>query len=405
VFGWLKRRQQSSAGEVPPPGPDGNAAERYEAGCDLQADGQLEEAARAFRRATELDPAHWQAHAQLGHAFCLLRRHDEALAALDAALALAPGDVAAHCNRALLLLATGDYPGGWNEFEWRWEKPELQTLRGLFRQAWWDGSPLEGRTILLFAEQGLGDAVQFVRYAPLVARLGARVALDCHPPLKGLFRNVEGVAEVLAGDEDIARYELCAPLMSLPRLLGTTLGSVPSQVPYLAAPAEHASKWRARLRDDRLNVGLVWESGTGMENAWQKSLMLDALLPLARVPGVAFYGLRANERAGESAEQCPAFGLVDYGDELQDFSDTAGLMAGLDLVISVDTVFAHLAAALGRPTWMLLPSAADWRWGEPGGQSPWYPSARLFRQPREGDWEAVVADAAAALGSFVSERR
>jgi tetratricopeptide (TPR) repeat protein len=314
-----------------------------------------------------------------------------ALVALDDALKADPDSVEAHCNRALLLLATGDYPRGWQEFEWRWRRSELQTIRDLFAREWWSGGSLAGRTILLFAEQGYGDAIQFARYAPLVARMGARVVLDCHPPLQALFRNVEGVSAVLASDAEIADYELCAPLMSLPRLLGTSLATIPADIPYLRAAPEAASRWRERMGGAGVRVGLVWASNPSTGHAWQKSLPPEALAPLTRVRGTTFYSLQTDLAPLSAAEAC-GFPVVDLSAELGDFSATAALIANLDLVISVDTAVAHLAGAMGKAVWTLLPQVADWRWEADARRSPWYPSMRLFRQRREGDWESVVEE-------------
>jgi len=368
----------------------------------LHSEGRHEETASACREVVALDPAHAEAHELLGCCLELLGDRAGAISAFDSALRINPEFVSAHCNRGLVLLSMGDYTRGWEEFEWRWKRPELQTLRTMFSREWWDGSDLSGRTILLFAEQGFGDAIQFIRYAPIVAGTGARVVVDCHPPLKALFRQVAGVAKVLENDAEIERYDLCCPLMSLPRLLGTTLNTVPDDVPYLVASAECVRKWREKAVSavKTLRVGLVWASNPDTGYAWHKSMPLDMFAPLAQIAGVTFYSLQTGLPSGHAAQLSPGLDLVDLTGGLDDFSETAGLISNLDLIISVDTAVAHLAGALGNTVWTLLPRHADWRWRIEGHDSPWYPTMRLFRQRVEGDWSEVVEQLVTALREF-----
>ena len=344
------------------------------------------EAVKALRQALPLP----NAHEFLGRALAATGDYNAAIPALDVALRENPGSVHAHLVRGFCLLATGDYGAGWPEYDWRWHRPEMQAIRNLFKQEWWDGSAIQGRTLLLFAEQGLGDAIQSIRFAPALATAtGARIAVDCHPPLKGLFSRVPGVAEVLASDDDIPRYDLCFPLMSVPRVLGTTLQSIPNG-PYLRASEEHAAKWRGIMpRTTERRVGLCWASQTSAGFARRKSVALQTLAPLLRVPGVAFYSLQLG------AEQHAS--VIDLTSHIEDFSDTAGLIANLDLVISIDTSVAHLAGAMGKPTWALLRKVPDWRWEGQGAHSRWYPTMRLFRQAREGDWASLMPEVGEAL--------
>jgi len=377
---------------------ESQAAFHFGLGSSLQAEGRHREAAAACRDAVALDPVHSEAHELLGCALSSLRDRKRAIAAFDGALRINPEFVSAHCNRGLALLSLGDYARGWEEFEWRWQRPEYQTLRKLFSQAWWDGSDPDGRTILLFAEQGFGDAIQFIRYAPVLASRGARVVVDCHPPLQALFRQVYGVTRVLENDAEVARYALCCPLMSLPRFLGTRLESIPAEVPYLAAAADYAAKWRAKMTVARtFRVGLVWASNPGTGYAWHKSVPLEMFAPLARIEGVTFYSLQTGFPAQHAAQISSDLDLIDLSAGLHDFSDTAGLISNLDLVISVDTAVAHLAGAMGKTIWTLVPENADWRWGDEGEGSAWYPTMRLFRQQADGDWSGVVEQLGAAL--------
>jgi len=380
------------------------AALHFSLGTALGDVDRLDEAAEAFHRALALEPAYAAARNELGCVLENLGDRAGALREFERAIAIDPEQVDAHCNRALALLGLGDYARGWPEYEWRWRRPELQVIRGMFSRDWWRGEEIRGRTILLFAEQGFGDAIQFVRYAPLVAARGARVALDCHPPLKDLLRGMPCVAEVLNDDAEIAGYELCAPLMSLPGLLKTTIDSIPGDVPYLAAPVAAARRWRERLAQNpaRVRVGFVWASSPSMGYAWRKSVPVEAFGPFAGVEGVTLYSLQAGLPADQAARRPPGFPFVDCSEELVDFSETAGLIANLDLVISVDTAVAHLAGALGKPVWTLLRRSTDWRWGATGDATPWYPTMRLFRQAKEGVWSDVIAQAAGALGGFVS---
>ena len=375
--------------------PAATAAEALQAGLALHNQGRFDEAAEAYRRALALDGALPAAHELLGRALASAGDPGGALAALDAALRENPGSVLAHCTRALALLARGDYAAAWPEYEWRWHREDMQTIRRMFAQRWWKGEPIRGRTLLLFAEQGFGDALQFVRFVPALAQAtGARIALDCHPPLRALFSRVAGVAEVLKGDDEIPRYELCYPLMSVPGALHTTRGTLPRE-PYLAAPPEHAARWRESLASSRgIRVGLAWSSDPGASNASAKSVPLGELAPLADITGVSFHSLVPGALAGAA----PAGGMkiADHSARLTDFAETAGLVAGLDLVISVDTAVAHLAAGMGKPTWLMLRSVPDWRWQS----DDWYPAARRFVQAAEGDWQSVVAPLAAALRGF-----
>lgn len=374
-----------------------SAAEELQRGLGLHNAGRFPDAADAYRAALALDPALPAAHELLGRALASAGDYRGALSALDAAIRENPGSVQAHCTRGLALLALGDYAAAWPEYEWRWHREEMQHMRGMFKQAWWKGENIRGRKLLVFAEQGFGDAIQFVRFVPaLAARSGARIALDCHPPLKALFAAVPGVAEVIASDAEIPRYDLCLPLMSAPGVLGITAATLPREVPYLRAPEAHAARWRDIVGAGRgLKVGLAWSSDPGAANASMKSVPLPLLAPLADVPGVTFHSVVPGALAGS----VPAGGMKisDHSARLTDFSETAGLVASMDLVISVDTAVAHLAGAMGKPLWVLLRHVPDWRWEAAGEASRWYPTARLFRQASEGDWQSALAPLPGAL--------
>lgn len=309
------------------------------------------------------------------------------------AAALRPDWAEAHFERAQMLLLGGDYGRGFAEYAWRWKR--AATPARTFSRPPWRGEEARGKTILLYAEQGAGDAIQFVRYAPLAAGLGARVALACHDSLKRLFATVEGVAEVMPLFREGGPFECHAPLMGLPAIYGTTVATIPARVPYLEVPAGTA-RLEFAADDGAVKIGLAWAGNPAHANDRARSCPADALAPLAAIPGVRLFGLQVGVGAAETlARVFP--GARDLGQGFGDFADTAAAIAALDLVIAVDTAVAHLAGALARQVWTLLPFAPDWRWLEARDDSPWYPTMRLFRQRVPGDWREVGERVAAAL--------
>jgi len=370
-------------------------------GIALIDKGLLEEAITSCRQATILKPAYAEAHNNLGLVLSVQGRLDQAVAAYRRAIALKPDLADGHWNLALALLARGDFAEGWEEYEWRWDCTEARGSRRKFRQAEWDGGPLHGRTILLHAEQGLGDTIQFIRYLPLVVRRGGRVRVECQPLLERLLQAMAGDITVVARGQPLPEFDVHCPLMSLPRVLATTLPTIPGQVPYLHASAQSAKWWRNRLANHgpAIKVGLIWAGNPQHKNDRNRSIKLATLAPLAQVSSVDFYSLQKGAAAAQSPP--PGMNLSDPSDDLKDFIDTAGLIANLDLVIAVDTAVAHLAGAMGKPVWTLLPYAPDWRWLRDRTDSPWYPTMRLFRQSAIGDWAGVIQQVTAALASLV----
>ncbi len=356
------------------------------------------EAITAYRRALELKPDFAGAWYNLGNALQEERRTREAVAAFDRARQLQPGYAAAEWNRGLALLAAGDYEEGWQGYEWRWQVPDLALKDRGFGVPAWDGSPLQGRTILVHCEQGLGDSLQFVRYLPMVAERGGRIVLECQPPLKRLLEAIPCVAFAVAQGEPLPPFDCHIPLLSLPRLFGTRLTTVPDSVPYLPAQA-----WSAKIPvlppGEGLRVGLVW-GGSHKPNP-RRSIPLDQLGPLFTLPGVTWYSLQVGEHAAQLAQHPAAASLIDLAPLISNFADTAALAGQLDLIISIDTSVAHLAGGLGLHCWVLLHSAPDWRWYGEAGESVWYPTARLFRQPRPGDWASVVEQVRQELAAAV----
>lgn len=358
-------------------------------GDALQALGRPAEAVACFDEALALRPAYAEALNNRGNALQALNRHEEALASYARARELRPHDAQAHWNEGLALLAIGELKDGFQKYEWRWHNRKLALPPRADPARAWQGEPIGGRSILLYPEQGFGDAIQFVRYAPRVAALGARVSLVCHAWLHELFATLPGVERVYTAGAALPAFDLNAPLMSLPLAFGTELATIPADVPYLAANAAEVARWRERLAvlPGARKVGLVWTGNPQFPGARTKSCPVALLAPLLQAQDVGWVSLQTGAGAGQAA----ALAVTDWTAELTSFARTAALVSALDLVITIDTAVAHLAGALGKPVWILLPFAADWRWLREREDCPWYPSARLFRQPRIGDWEAVVA--------------
>lgn len=354
--------------------------------------GEIDAAVSAHRRAIAADPAYAKGHANLAVALRNAGDIDAALAASHRAVALAPDNALARYNHAHFLLMCGDLPNGFAEHRWGRDCPDLAAGMPRFDVPEWQGEPLEGRTLLLFAEYGIGDALQFVRYIDRVKRMGGSVVLQVQPAIAPLLRCLEGVT-VLARGETLPPCDLQLPLMDLPRIFGTTLETIPADVPYLTADPIKMAAWRNVLgRAPQLKVGVVWAGNPRHKGDRQRSLPADAVLPRLVTPGVQLYSLQKEPRP-DDAPVLRRLGadIVDLAPTLGDFADTAAAVCALDLVIAVDTSVAHLAGALGRPVWMLCPYALDWRWLRDRADTPWYPTMRLFRQDRPQAWDRVLA--------------
>ncbi len=266
-----------------------------------------------------------------------------------------------------------------------------ESPRRVLAQPEWDGGPFPGRTLLLHAEQGLGDTLQFIRYAPLVRGLGGRVVVECQKPLAHLLGSVAGIDALVPEGNPLPPFDLHTPLLSLPHLLGTTAATVPAAVPYLSPDPGAVEVWRHRVgRGEELKVGLVWAGSPGHENDRNRSIPLKRLRPLLDVPSMRFFALQVCERSRDIEALWLQGSIGDISPDLDDLADTAAALSVLDLLISVDTAPAHLAGALGRPVWLLLPFAPDWRWMMDREDSPWYPTMRLFRQPTQSDWLSAI---------------
>jgi len=368
----------------------------------LLAEGRVDEALASYQAAVARRPDYAEAHNNLGNALQAAGRLDDALGSHDRALALKPDFAAARWNKAFALLLKGDYAAGWPLFEARWALPGNHPDTPQFSSPLWLGdaplaAPLAGRTLLVHHEQGLGDTLQMLRYVPLLAAQGCRVLVQVPASLAVLAATVPGVAAVVTANEPLPGHDLHVPCMSLPLACGTTLATIPAEVPYLFTPESVRSAWHERLGPrTRRRIGLAWSGSTAHRNDRQRSLPLQLIQPVLDTDA-EFHSLQKEYRPADLALLEADARLRDWSAQLGDLADTAGLVDALDLVITVDTAVAHLAGALGKPVWLLLPSTPDYRWLLHRSDSPWYPTMRLFRQPATGDWAAVLAGIVAAL--------
>ncbi len=375
------------------------AAAHNNLGVVLAAAERLEEAEACYRRALALDPNYPEAFNNLANAVRGLGRHDEAEACCRRALALDPAYAEAHYNLSWVLLLTGQYEEGWREFEWRWRLKSKHAPRR-FDRPLWTGEALDGRTLLLHAEQGAGDSFMFCRYVPMAAALGP-VVLEAPKPMVRLFEQLRGPVAVVTAGEVPPPFDLHCPLLSLPLAFGTTLASIPAETPYLEPDPASAEAWRQRLSAlSGRRVGLVWAGNPDQPDDRRRSIATEALAPLGMVAGISFVSLQKGARSLP-----PGLDIVDWTAELGDYADTAALIAGLDLVIAVDTGVAHLAAALGKPVWLMNRFDPYFAWLTERTDSPWYPDLRQFRQRRPGDWAGVIADLSIALEGLVTSER
>jgi tetratricopeptide (TPR) repeat protein len=366
-----------------------------------------EAAIQGYLRQTQTDPTDARAFASLANILSGSGRYMEALALVDRALSIDPERAEAHYARSLLLLALGDYAAGWKEYEWRWRLNNLFSDPAYrFPTPLWDGRRMEGGAILLHGELAFGDALQFVRYAPLVAERCEAVVFECSPQLKSLFERVEGIARVVVPGEALPPFDAHLALSDLPRIFGTTLQTIPWRGPYIAADRGRAADWSRLIGTEasaRFKVGIVWSGNQLAANNRDRSVNLEILAPLQEMPAAAFFSLQK----GNAGAPCPTAGslrVIDHTTRLEDFSDTAAFISCLDLVITVDTSVAHLAGAMGMPVWVLLNRTADWRYHLERSDNPWYPSMRLYRQSSEGEWTEVIDRVAHDLRDAISRR-
>ena len=382
-----------------------NAGIRNNLGYALELEGRFDEALAELERAARECPDLVDAIGNLGNTYRDLGRWHDADLQYRRAMRLAPDSPRVRFNRALLLLLLGRFEEGWTEYEWRWLL--FPQHKRTFLQPRWLDADVGGKTVLLYAEQGLGDTIQFARYAPLVAQRGARVILECHAELHPLLRQLPGVAQCLKRGEPLPSFDYHAPLLSMPLSFQTfSVDAIPGGVPYLRADDEKAQAWRGRLSSEpaAMRIGVAWAGDPTHKLDLMRSCALKDFAPLADLDGVAFYSLQKGARGAKPGDAPPGMRFFDYTADLHDFADTAALMSALDLVISVDTSIVHMAGALGRPVFTLLPFNPDFRWLLDRSDSPWYPTMKLFRPPRPHDWESVFAAVKADVSQMLRER-
>jgi tetratricopeptide (TPR) repeat protein len=383
-------------------------------GNALVSQGTLEEGIAHFEQALTLKPDYPAAHNNLGIALMYQGKREDALSHFERALQLKPELPV----RAILWLLRGNWEQGWPEYEWNWKQPHNSPRP--FRQPLWDGSPLHEKTILLHVQQGLGDTLQFIRFAKPVKEQGARVLVECQPGLVPLLGSVEGIDQVVARDSALPEFDVQAPLLSIPGILRTCLASIPCDIPYLRAESELVSRWhkllnvrfsmpsldffssntehrtpdagRAVSDTGRIfKVGIAWQGNPAYSADRQRSIPLARFAPLATVPGIQIISLQKGQGSEQQTDgpQLAADSLACLDETAAAFTDTAAVIQNLDLIITADTAVAHLAGALGVSVWLALAVVPDWQWLLDRTDSPWYPSMRIFRQARHGRWEDV----------------
>ncbi|UCC97896.1 MAG: tetratricopeptide repeat protein [Phycisphaerales bacterium] len=370
----------------------------------------LGEYAAAIQRCNEalsVKPDYAEAHNTLASVLMKKGLCAEAISHYKHALQLKPDYAEAHCNLGMALLLTGRFEEGWAEYTWRLKTGKAAHLRR-HPVPCWDGSPFVGRRLLVHHEQGFGDNIQFIRYLPMVKRLGGTVICEMLRPLVGLFRGFPGIDELAEASSATALpadFDFYIPLLELPRILGTTVATIPASVPYLRADPAKAQRWRGRFSRTELNIGIVWAGQPAHPEDGARSCHLRHFLRLSGTPGMRLFGLQKGNAAAQAKSLAPDMSLTNLGDELDDFADTAAVIENLDLVISVDTAVLHLAGAMAKPAWGILPFVPDWRWMLDRQDSPWYPTMRLFRQRQYGDWDDVFQRVSQELETLVGRKK
>lgn len=374
---------------------------------------QTEEAITFYQRILEINPKINEVLYNLGFSLKKLGHLKEAVEIYTKLIETKPDYAQPHFSLSLSYLALGDFERGWKEYEWRWAAYN-ETPRK-YKQPMWDGSDLHGKTILLYAEQGLGDSFQFIRYAKLLKERGAIVIFDAQKPIKQILSLCPYLDKVVTGNDPLPAFDFQIPLMSLPLVFNTTLKTVPAEIPYLHADQKLVEYWKEKLASDKnFKIGICWQGNANYSTQFlrktvaAKSMHVREFAPLAQVKGISIYNLQKMNGDEQLKEVNQLLNIRSFGPDFDDkngrFMDTAALIKNLDLVVTIDTSISHFAAALGTPTWILLPEPADWRWMLKCTDTPWYPNVRLFRQPKVGDWKSVMEDIVTALLEIVSKQ-
>ncbi len=373
----------------------------------LQQD-QLETSAKCYQQALFLKPDHYEACNNLGNVFFHLGKLKEAEDCYEKVLSLNPDQdfcYRVYMHQGLLFLLSGRFKEGWEKYEFRYHLPEFKYLQKIHLK--WDGSVMPGKTILVRYEQGFGDTIQFIRYLPLVKKRCGKLIFVCQRQLKSLFKAFPGIDQMLTKypeKEEELEYHSAISMMSLPGIFKTDHDNIPADIPYIFPDKNISSEFQKKISSDKLNIGLVWSGNPKYKQDCKRSVPLSEFAPLAKISGINFHSLQVGNQAKEIRYSPDGMIIYDWHERLHDFADTAGLIANLDLVITVDTSVAHLAGAMGKPVWTLLPFVPDWRWLMNQEDTPWYPTMRLFRQPHHGKWKPVIEKVAEELALFSSSR-
>jgi len=346
--------------------------------------GDFSGAVESCKKAVSLKPDYAEAYNTMASAMTMQGEYQRAIETYGRAIEIDAGHIMAHFNRGLVLLMTGDFETGWREYAWR-----LKVDKGI--QKIWDGSVFEGKRLLVRCEQGMGDSIHFIRYLPMVKERGGTVIYMDKRPLLPLLRQIQCIDELVEDSATDICFDYQIPLLSLPGIFNTSLTNIPANVPYIYADKQKSEYWKGRLHNDSFNVGIVWAGAAGFKNDHNRSCRLEYFVPLTQIRGIRLYSLQKGERADDLQNLPSNAEIENLGKDFDDFSDTAAAIANLDLIISVDTAVLHLAGAMGRPAWALLPMVPDWRWMLNCQDSPWYPTMRLFRQKSRNDWSEVFA--------------
>jgi tetratricopeptide (TPR) repeat protein len=381
-----------------------HADAHYNLGISLYDERRLEEAIVACQRAIAINPDRADAHSSLGVTLYAQGKLDEAIAAHQRAIAIKPDHAVAHWNTSLAFLTKGDFQQGWEYHEWRWKCQELPRSRIAGKPLWLGGPSLKDRTILLWGEQGLGDQIQFARYASRISGLGARVILEVNDALVRVLGKLDGVSKVVGAGTPVpdSEFDFHCPLMSLPLALETELSTIPD-VPRITAHIKDVPRWAERAPSSVPKIGIAWSGNPNHKNDRNRSVALSQLEKII-TPSITWISLQKEVRDADRSTLDAIGRIHHFGDQLVDLLDTAALCEHCDLVISVDTSIAHLAGTLRRPVWLLLPFAVDWRWLQDRDDSPWYPTMKLYRQQQIGDWEGVVQRVSADLQAWMKQR-
>jgi hypothetical protein len=365
----------------------------------LQKQGQCAEAIEDCAKAIRLKPDYAEAYNAMAAALQMQGRHAEAIENYRQTLRLKPDYAEVHNNLGMVLLLTGKFAEGWAEYQWRLYAKDV-AYPHRYENPRWDGSSFADRTLLVHYEQGLGDNLQFVRYLPMVKARGGTVIFEVRKSLLGLLRGFPGIDELVEASFDVkpaVDFDIYTSLLELPRIFGTTLETIPADVPYIHADSGKVEYWKSRLAGNDFKVGIVWAGKPTNKNDRNRSCPLEQFASLAQIPGVRLYGLQKGQAATQLEELSDKIAVTDLDSQIEDFTDTAAVIENLDLVVSVDTAVLHLAGAMGKPVWALLPFTSDWRWMLDRRDSPWYPTMKLFRQRKWGDWDDVFQRVAEEL--------